>query len=94
MSIAYTSSGFFTVGETPATGTVKHADIVDLAKDYVNRGGLSRKAIFYAVDESLRRLGTSYIDLLQIHRFDPNTSIEERRWRLCTIWSKVARSIT
>lgn len=39
--------------------------------------GLSRQAIFNAVDASLARLATSYIDLLQIHRFDPNTPIEE-----------------
>jgi aryl-alcohol dehydrogenase-like predicted oxidoreductase len=39
--------------------------------------GLSRQAIFNAVDASLARLGTPYIDLLQIHRFDPNTPLEE-----------------
>lgn len=42
-----------------------------------NQGGLSRKALFQAVDDSLRRLGTDYIDLYQIHRWDPNTPIEE-----------------
>ena len=39
--------------------------------------GLSRQAIFNAVDASLKRLDTEYIDLLQIHRFDPNTPLEE-----------------
>jgi len=42
-----------------------------------NAAGLSRKAIMTEVDHSLRRLGTDYIDLYQIHRFDPTTPIEE-----------------
>jgi aryl-alcohol dehydrogenase-like predicted oxidoreductase len=40
-------------------------------------GGLSRKAILNEVDASLRRLGTDYIDLYQIHRFDPGVPVEE-----------------
>jgi aryl-alcohol dehydrogenase-like predicted oxidoreductase len=42
-----------------------------------NGGGLSRKAIFTAIDDSLRRLGTDYVDLYQIHRWDYCTPIEE-----------------
>lgn len=42
-----------------------------------NDRGLSRKHILQAVDASLRRLGTDYIDLYQIHRHDPHTPIEE-----------------
>ncbi len=42
-----------------------------------NRSGLSRKAIMAEIDNSLRRLGTDYIDLYQIHRWDPATPIEE-----------------
>ncbi len=42
-----------------------------------NAGGLSRKAIMTEVDASLRRLGTDYIDLYQIHRWDRSTPIEE-----------------
>lgn len=43
----------------------------------VNSGGLSRKHIHSAIDASLRRLGTDYVDLYQIHRWDPDTPIEE-----------------
>jgi 1-deoxyxylulose-5-phosphate synthase len=39
--------------------------------------GLSRGAIMQAIDDSLRRLGTDYVDLYQIHRFDPTTPVEE-----------------
>jgi aryl-alcohol dehydrogenase (NADP+) len=42
-----------------------------------NMGGLSRKHIMSAIDASLRRLGTDYIDLYQIHRLDPATPFEE-----------------
>jgi aryl-alcohol dehydrogenase-like predicted oxidoreductase len=42
-----------------------------------NGHGLSRKAIFHELDASLRRLGTEYVDLYQIHRWDSNTPIEE-----------------
>ncbi len=47
------------------------------AKPPLNSHGLSRKRILHAVDESLKRLGTDYIDLYQIHRWDPHTPIEE-----------------
>ncbi|KAL1739031.1 NADP-dependent oxidoreductase domain-containing protein [Schizophyllum fasciatum] len=46
-------------------------------RQYVNQHGLSRAAIFNAVDASLARLNTPYIDLYQIHRFDPATPPEE-----------------
>lgn len=42
-----------------------------------NGKGLSRKAILTEIDHSLRRLGTDYVDLYQIHRYDPDVPIEE-----------------
>jgi aryl-alcohol dehydrogenase-like predicted oxidoreductase len=42
-----------------------------------NGAGLSRKAIFAEIDNSLRRLGTDFVDLYQIHRLDPTVPIEE-----------------
>ncbi|WP_333776587.1 aldo/keto reductase [Streptomyces sp. IBSBF 3136] len=42
-----------------------------------NGGGLSRKAIMTEIDHSLRRLGTDYVDLYQIHRYDHETPVEE-----------------
>ena len=42
-----------------------------------NQRGLSRKHILHACENSLRRLGMDYIDLYQIHRWDPNTAVEE-----------------
>ena len=42
-----------------------------------NQGGLGRKALMQAIDDSLRRLGTDYVDLYQIHRWDNGTPIEE-----------------
>ena len=46
-------------------------------RDEPNGSGLSRKSIFFELDESLRRLGTDYVDLYQIHRWDYETPIEE-----------------
>lgn len=45
--------------------------------DAPNARGLSRKHVFDAIDGSLRRLGVDHVDLYQIHRFDPETPIEE-----------------
>ncbi|MDB5739420.1 MAG: aldo/keto reductase, partial [Alphaproteobacteria bacterium] len=63
-------------------------DYADRREDYVlatkvffpvngKPGGLSRKHILHAIDDSLKRLGTDYVDLYQIHRFDNATPIEE-----------------
>jgi aryl-alcohol dehydrogenase-like predicted oxidoreductase len=43
----------------------------------LNERGLSRKHVMASIDASLRRLGTDYVDLYQIHRFDPETPVEE-----------------
>src|SRR5438132_8554538 len=45
--------------------------------DDPNQRGLGRKHIRHAIDDSLRRLGTDYVDLYQIHRFDYHTPIDE-----------------
>ena len=45
--------------------------------DHPNSRGLSRKHIIAAIDGSLKRLGTDYVDLYQIHRYDAHTPIEE-----------------
>ena len=74
--IVLLSKCFGTVGETPDVLHIRYPQMKD-AKDYVNQGGLSRAAIFNAVDASLKRLQTDYLDLLQIHRFDANVHIEE-----------------
>ena len=50
-----------------------------------NDRGLSRKHILHSIDASLRRLGTDYVDLYQIHRFDPHTPIEETLEALDTV---------
>jgi aryl-alcohol dehydrogenase-like predicted oxidoreductase len=46
-------------------------------RDAPNAGFLSRKALLQAIDDSLARLGLDYVDLYQIHRFDPGTPVEE-----------------
>ena len=53
--------------------------------DGPNRSGLSRKHVLAACEASLERLGTDYIDLYRIHRFDPNTPIEETLEALDTV---------
>ncbi|KLO10724.1 Aldo/keto reductase [Schizopora paradoxa] len=67
---------FSLVHPDPGMHTHFHPNLKN-ERDFVNQSGLSRSAIFNAVDASLERLQTTYIDLLQIHRFDPNTPVEE-----------------
>ncbi|KAJ6623549.1 aryl-alcohol dehydrogenase [Mycena sp. CBHHK59/15] len=67
---------FFVVGREPNVSLIGAADSADGA-GYVNQHGLSRKHIFDSVKHSLERLQLDYIDVLQCHRFDPETPIEE-----------------
>ncbi|EEY22670.1 iolS [Verticillium alfalfae VaMs.102] len=67
----------FAVGETPEEQQFAFYSEFDRSKDYQNQFGLSRTAIFNQVEASLKRLGTTYIDLLQIHRFDSSVPMEE-----------------
>jgi aryl-alcohol dehydrogenase-like predicted oxidoreductase len=69
------------VGRALKDFTAKREDTVLATKVFFpadgRHGGLSRKHILHAIDDSLRRLGTDYVDLYQIHRFDRHTPIEE-----------------
>ncbi|CCO33886.1 Putative aryl-alcohol dehydrogenase C977.14c [Rhizoctonia solani AG-1 IB] len=64
-----------TVGRTPGDRVMDKAQ--GEARGYVNQSGLSRKHIFEAVKHSLERLQLDYVDVLQCHRFDYDTPIEE-----------------
>lgn len=68
---------FGVVGEEPGVRHIQWPEEMKRSRDYVNHSGLSRQAIFQAVNASLERLETDYIDLLQIHRFDKTVPIEE-----------------
>ncbi|KAJ9196504.1 hypothetical protein DTO164E3_6304 [Paecilomyces variotii] len=61
-------------------GSEQPMSMTDDEKDnagYVNQYGLSRKHIFESIEASLQRLDLPYVDLLQIHRFDPRTAVKE-----------------
>ncbi|KAJ9407332.1 hypothetical protein DTO045G8_4896 [Paecilomyces variotii] len=61
-------------------GSEQPMSMTDDEKDnagYVNQYGLSRKHIFESIEASLQRLDLPYVDLLQIHRFDPRTPVKE-----------------
>ena len=62
---------------TPRENVVIATKVNGAMRPGPNGGGLSRKVIMHEIDASLKRLGTDYVDLYQIHRFDPVTPIEE-----------------
>ncbi|MEO0678689.1 MAG: aldo/keto reductase, partial [Pseudomonadota bacterium] len=83
-----TANGYSGGTSEEITGTLlremaRRDEIVVATKAFIpwrnapNAGGLSRKSLMQAVDDSLTRLGMDYIDLFQIHRWDPDTPIEE-----------------
>jgi len=69
--------GRFLKGNTRRESVVIATKVHSPMRIEPNGHGLSRKAILFELDESLRRLQTDYVDLYQIHRWDPETPIEE-----------------
>ncbi len=69
--------GRFLKANTRRESVVIATKLNGVMRDEPNGNGLSRKEIFFELDQSLRRLGTDYVDLYQIHRWDYETPIEE-----------------
>ncbi|MDR0806596.1 MAG: aldo/keto reductase [Enterobacteriaceae bacterium] len=69
----------------PRDDVVIATKVFNPMSDNPNDRGLSRKHILSGIDASLKRLGTDYVDLYIIHRFDPETSIEETIEALDTV---------
>lgn len=69
--------GRFLKGAVRREAVVVATKVHGVMRDEPNGRGLSRKAILHELDASLRRLDMDYVDLYQIHRWDPDTPIEE-----------------
>src|SRR6202453_4795331 len=69
--------GRFLKANTKREDTVIATKLNGVMRDDPNGKGLSRKEIFFELDQSLQRLQTDYVDLYQIHRWDYETPIEE-----------------
>ncbi len=69
--------GRFLKANAKREDTVIATKLNGVMRDGPNGKGLSRKEIFFELDQSLKRLGTDYVDLYQIHRWDYETPIEE-----------------
>jgi 1-deoxyxylulose-5-phosphate synthase len=69
--------GRFLKANTKREDIVIATKLNGVMRDDPNGKGLSRKEIFFELDASLKRLGTDYVDLYQIHRWDYETPIEE-----------------
>jgi len=75
--VSETVVGRFLKANTRREAVVIATKVNGIMRDEPNGRGLSRKAILFELDQSLRRLGTDYVDLYQIHRWDDRTPIEE-----------------
>ncbi|OBZ74334.1 hypothetical protein A0H81_05761 [Grifola frondosa] len=75
--VILTKGRFLVAEDDPSLVTSYFRPELAGTRDYVNQGGLSRTAIFNQVDASLARLEMDYIDLFQVHAFDPDTPFEE-----------------
>jgi aryl-alcohol dehydrogenase-like predicted oxidoreductase len=75
--VSETVMGECLLAEAPRDALVIASKVGNRMSDRPNHGGLGRKHLMASIDASLKRLGTDYLDLYIIHRFDPTTPTEE-----------------